>query len=93
MQNLPKSMLLIIELEKGCPKLFGEVQRRIRNFKEICKEIERKFNLGIRDFPRKKKMQEQLASRDFANFPCFSKKLKQTDVAINELKQCSPTSP
>ena len=92
-KNAKIHALLIIELGKGCPKLFGEVQFRIRNFEEICKEIDNKFNLGIRDFPQKKKMQEKLASWDFANFPCFSKKLNLLDDAIHQLEQCLTTSP
>ena len=86
-KNVKIHALLMIELGKGCPRLFGEVQRRITNFEEICNKIDSKFNLGIMDFPQKKKMQEKLASWDLCNFPCFSKKLNLIDQAINALEQ------
>jgi len=50
-QNLPKlHALLIIKLGKGCPKLFRDVQRRIKNFQDIYKKNPKEEQSGHRRF-------------------------------------------
>ncbi|XP_026878526.2 EH domain-containing protein 1a [Electrophorus electricus] len=81
---------IITSLKKEMPAMFGKDSKKkelITNLGAIYEKVEKEHNISPGDFPNLKKMQDLLASQDFAKFPVMRPKLLEAveDMLANDI--------